>query len=152
MKEDLIRQLITLIEPIVIKLNYELYHLEFVKEGGENYLRIYIDNENGITLEDCEKVSRTISDMLDEADPIEEGYYLEVSSPGIDRELHNDKHFERYINSDVDIKLSSLFNGSKKYEGTLIGFDSAFIKIECEGKEIAIPREKINKVKLKVEF
>ncbi len=152
MKENLIKQLITLIEPIVTKLNYELYHLEFVKEGGENYLRIYIDDEKGIGLDDCEKVSRTISDMLDEVDPIEESYYLEVSSPGIDRELHNDKHFERYINSEVEIKLSSLFNGSKKYEGVLIGFNNDSINIENDGKQIDIPREKINKVKLKVEF
>lgn len=152
MKENLIKQLITLIEPIVTKLNYELYHLEFVKEGGENYLRIYIDNEKGIALDDCEKVSRTISAMLDEVDPIEESYYLEVSSPGMDRELHNDRHLERYINSEVEIKLSSLFDGSKKYEGVLTGFDNDHISIEKDGKQIDIPREKINKVKLKVEF
>ncbi|KAJ51563.1 ribosome maturation factor RimP [Clostridium tetanomorphum] len=151
-KENLIKELNTLIEPIVNKLNYELYHLEFVKESGENYLRIYIDTEKGIGLEDCEKVSRTISDMLDEVDPIEESYYLEVSSPGIDRELYNDKHLEKNLNSEVSIKLSSLLNGNKKYEGTLKYFDSACIKIESEGKEIVIPREKIQKIKLKVEF
>ncbi|PRR80251.1 Ribosome maturation factor RimP [Clostridium liquoris] len=152
MNEDLIKKLIILIEPIVTKLNYELYHLEFVKESGENYLRVYIDNEAGVKLDDCEKVSRAVSEMLDEVDPIEKSYYLEVSSPGIERELHNDKHFERYLNSYVTIKLSSIFNGSRKYEGKLIGFDSACIKIEDAGKEIDIPREKLHKVKLKVEF
>lgn len=153
MKNDtIVAKLFELIRPSVEEKNYELYHLEFVKENGENYLRIYIDTPNGISLEDCEKVSRAVSDLLDDKDPIPDAYYLEVSSPGIERVLYTDKHLEKYIGNEVLFKLKKLFNGSKKYEGKLIAFTDDSISVETDGKEIAIPREYIDFVRLKGEF
>lgn len=150
--EVVIKKLYSLIEPVVKEKNYELYYIEYVKEFGENYLRIYIDSPNGITLEDCETVSRPVSDILDIEDPISESYYLEVSSPGIDRVLYTDDHLNRYIGSAVSIRLSKLLNGKKQYEGTLLRFNPQDIVIQFENNELSIPREKINIINLKGEF
>lgn len=152
-KKILIDELINLVKPIVTELSYDLYYLELVREGKDNYLRIYIDKENeAISLQDCEKVSRAVSDMLDVKDPIKEGYYLEVSSPGIERILHTDEHLQRYTGNDVVINISGLLNGKKKYEGQLVNFNSEELNIKVEDEEVFIPREKISKVNLKGEF
>lgn len=150
--EGLIKRLTELIEPIVTGLGYELYHLEKVKEGGENYLRVYIDKEEGISLNDCVVVNKEIGKILDEKDPIPDFYYLEISSPGIDRVLHNDKHIQRYIGFTVVIKLESLLNGKKKFEGTLEGSDKGEILVKCGEEIISIPREKISIIRLKGEY
>lgn len=153
MKNDtLLTKLYEYIEPIVLDLNYELYYIEYIVENNENYLRVYIDNEQGITLEDCEKVSRKISDMLDEKDPINESYFLEVSSPGIERTLYNDKHLLKYINNDIKIKLSKPYEGNNSYTGKLIGFSNDTISIEYESNRFDIPRKKIKEITLKGEF
>jgi len=147
--ELLMEKILKLVKPIVEEQNYELYHLEYVKEFGENYLRIYIDSPNGISLNDCEKVSRPVSDILDAADPIKESYYLEVSSPGINRILYNDAHLKKYINNLVDIKLSKIYNGKKRFEGILKNFNSNEIIISNDGIDIIIPRDKIKLISLK---
>ncbi|MEL7597673.1 MAG: ribosome maturation factor RimP [Clostridiaceae bacterium] len=153
MKNDiLVDKLLQLIEPIVEQLNYELYHVEYIKEQNENYLRVYIDRAEGISLEDCEKVSRKLSDMLDEEDPISDSYYLEVCSPGIERILYNDKHLQKYLNHMVVVKLSKLFEGNRKYEGKLLNFDTEFIEVEAEDNVISIPKNKIKRIILKGEF
>jgi len=153
MKMDLlIKKLMETVVPIVTALNYELYHMEYVKEAGEYYLRIYIDSENGISFEDCEKVSRRISEALDENDPIEDAYYLEVSSPGIERGLYTDKHFEKYIGSEVNVKLNKLFEGKRSLKGKLIRFDAESITVEVEAVEISIPRDTIKSVNISFEF
>ncbi len=153
MKIDLlIKKLMETIEPIVAALNYELYHLEYVKEAGEYYLRIYIDSENGISFEDCEKISRRISEALDVDDPIEEAYYLEVSSPGIERGLYTDKHFEKYTGSDVNVKLNKLMEGKKAFTGKLVRFDADSITIETEGAELSIPRDIVKSVNISFKF
>ncbi|SKA76470.1 ribosome maturation factor RimP [Clostridium sp. USBA 49] len=147
--ELLMEKILKLVKPIVEEQNYELYHLEYVKEFGENYLRIYIDSPNGISLNDCEKVSRPVSDILDAADPIKESYYLEVSSPGINRILYNDAHLKKYINNLVDVKLSKIYNGKKRFEGILKNFNSNEIIISNDGIDIIIPRDKIKLISLK---
>lgn len=148
-KNTLIDKLVELVNPIAERLNYELYHLEYVKEGQDNYLRIYIEKEDSrISLEDCEKVSRSVSEMLDLEDPISDSYYLEVSSPGLERILHTNKHLERYIGSDVLVKISGLLNGKKKFEGELLGFNSEELKIKCQDEEISITRDKVLSVSL----
>ncbi|EFG89611.1 hypothetical protein CLCAR_0776 [Clostridium carboxidivorans P7] len=152
-KKILIDELTNLVKPIVTELNYDLYYLELVREGKDNYLRIYIDKENeGISLQDCEKVSRAVSEMLDVKDPIKEGYYLEVSSPGIERILHTDEHLQKYTGNDVVVNISGLLNGKKKYEGQLVNFNNEELNIKVEDEEISIPREKISTVNLKGEF
>lgn len=147
-KELLLQNLNRLIEPLVTGLGYELYYIEYKEEDGENFLRIYIDKENGITLEDCEKVSRPVSDMLDTEDPVPESYYLEVSSPGIYRELFNDKHLSKYIDTEVSIKIKGVFEGKRSFKGTLKEFDNDYIYINIESNQMKIPREKINSVNL----
>jgi len=141
-----------LIKSSVNENGYELYHVEMVKEDGDNYLRVYIDNQEGISLDDCVKVSKQVSSLLDEEDPIPFSYYLEVSSPGIERELYNDKHLEKYMGYDVNIKLNKLLNGKKKYEGILIGFSNDTVRINSEGNDIDVPRTKISSINLKGEY
>jgi ribosome maturation factor RimP len=145
----LLQKIRKITQPIVEKNNCELYHLEYIKEAGENYLRIYIDNSNGISLEDCEKTSRAISELLDVEDPIKDSYCLEVSSPGIERILYNDNHLKKYIGQNVLINFSSLYEGMKKLEGNLLGFSDAQIEIQYDGNNISIPKEKISIVSLK---
>lgn len=115
-----------LVEKLVeenIPADYELVDVEYVKEGSLKFLRIYIDKESGITLNDCQILSRIISDKLDEIDPIEENYMLEVSSPGLDRQLKKDKDFEREKGKEVELKLFKAHDGVKEFEGTLLGLD-----------------------------
>lgn len=149
---SLVDKLSAMISPVVEELGYELYHIELVKQDGEYYLRIYIDKTEGITLDDCEKVSRSVSNLLDEKDPIPVSYYLEVSSPGIFRTLYSDKHFNRYIGSRVKIKLNSLFNGKKIYEGKLSSFSNENITLSFGNEDVIIPREKISSVTLNGEL
>ncbi|KYH35796.1 ribosome maturation factor RimP [Clostridium tepidiprofundi DSM 19306] len=141
-----------LIKSVVNENGYELYHVEMVKEDGDNYLRVYIDNQEGISLDDCVKVSKQVSNLLDEEDPITFSYYLEVSSPGIERELYNNKHLEKYMGYDVNIKLNKLLNGKKKYEGILIGFSDDTVRINFEGNDMDVPRTKISSINLKGEY
>jgi ribosome maturation factor RimP len=151
-KDDVIEKLFELIEPIVKEKDLELYHLEYIKEFGENYLRVYIESPKGIGLDDCEKVSRPISDMLDAEDPISESYYLEVSSPGIDRILYTDNHLDRYIGSQVLIKLEKLFEGKKQYEGILVDFDSTEVSLTMSNESFKIPRDKVKTIRLNEEL
>ena len=142
--EEKVEQLVK--DPIE-KLGYSLYDVEYVKEGPEYYLRIYIDKESGIDLNDCEKVSNEINEILDKADYIKEQYYLEVSSPGIERKLRKDKHLEQNISKNVEIKLFKKDNnGKKEYTGKLKAFNQEEIIIETD-KEIAIEGKNIAQIK-----
>ena len=142
--EEKVEQLVK--DPIE-KLGYNLYDVEYVKEGPEYYLRIYIDKESGIDLNDCEKVSNEINEILDKADYIKEQYYLEVSSPGIERKLRKDKHLEQNISKNVEIKLFKKDNnGKKEYTGKLKTFNQEEIIIETD-KEITIERKNIAQIK-----
>ena len=143
----LVEQIAEIVKPIAEELNYDIYHIEYVKESGEYYLRIYIDKESGIDLNDCEKVSNEINEILDKADYIKEQYYLEVSSPGIERKLRKDKHLEQNISKNVEIKLFKKDNnGKKEYTGKLKAFNQEEIIIETD-KEIAIERKNIAQIK-----
>jgi len=148
----LIDKLKEIIAPIIKDLNYEFYYIEYIIEAGENYLRIYIDSPDGISLEDCEKVSRKISATLDEFDPIPDAYFLEVSSPGMERGLYTDEHLHKYIGYDVFIKFSKLYEGKKNLKGKLIHYDLENISIEYEGLNISVPRNVISSVNLRAEF
>lgn len=147
-KKALINELIEIIKPIVLKLDYKFYYLEFVQEEGENYLRVYIDNEEGITLTDCEKVSRKISEALDETDPIDVGYFLEVSSPGIFKQLFTDEHLQDNINKKVNIDLNKIYREKDKFDGKLIAFNKDEIVVNYKGRELDIPRNLIDKITL----
>lgn len=137
-----------LIEPIIKKIGYELYDVEYAKEGKNYFLRIYIDNEKGIDLNDCEKVNNSITDILDKENYIKEQYFLEVSSPGIERTLRKEKHLNQNIGTLIRIKLFKKDeNGNKEYEGTLKEFDDFKIIIEQEEKEVQIERKNISQIK-----
>ncbi len=137
----------SLIKEKIESLGYYLYDVEYVKEGAEYYLRIYIDKETGIDLNDCEKVSNEINDLLDKADYIKEQYYLEVSSPGIERILKKDKHLEQNIGKKVDVKLFKKDEkGKKEYKGILKKFNQEEIIIEAE-ETTQIERKNISQIK-----
>ena len=110
-------------EPLAEELGYFLWDVEYVKEGADMYLRITIDSEEGITIDDCEKMHRAIDPLLDEADPIDEMYHLEISSPGIERELKNDMHINACVEWDVEVRLYAPLDGAKSYRGVLLGID-----------------------------
>ena len=121
-----------LIMPIIEANNYELVDLEYVKEGSSKYLRAYIDKPGGITVEDCEIVSRAFSDKLDEKDFIDEAYILEVSSPGLGRPFKKDKDFERNLNEEVEFKLYKAVEHKKDFVGLLRAYDKDKVTIEFE--------------------
>ena len=138
----------TLIKPKIENLGYELYDVLYFKEGKNYILRIVIDNNNGISLEDCEKVNNEITDMLDEADYIKEQYFLEVSSPGIERILRKDWQFKKYIGNKVEIKLFKKDeNGFKEYLGILENIENEYLTIMQENEEYKILRKYISQVK-----
>ena len=137
-----------LLEPIIENLGYELYDVEYSKEGKNYFLRIFIDNEKGIDLNDCEKVNNSITDILDEENYIKEQYFLEVSSPGIERILRKDKHLKDNIGNQINVKLFKKDENSKKeYSGELEDFNDIEIIIKQEGNQIKIERKNISQIK-----
>lgn len=142
-----------LITPTADEMGYFLWDVEFVKEGADKYLRITIDNEDGITIEDCEKFHRAIDPLLDEADPISEAYILEVSSPGIERELKNPMHIEACEGWDVEIKLYAPKNGAKAFRGVLVGYDEeGSIVIEIGENRESFKPDEIAKISTYFDF
>ena len=142
-----------LLEPIIQKNNFEIVDVEYVKEGGNWYLRAYIDKEGGITVDDCEVISRALSDLLDEHDFIPEAYILEVSSPGLGRQLKKEKDFARSINKEVEIKLFKPVNKQKEIVGFLAGYDGEKFTIRLEDESIIeIPRANTALIRLAFDF
>ena len=142
-----------LLMPIMEEYNFELVDVEYVKEVGNWYLRAYIDKEGGITVDDCEIVSRRMSDLLDEHDYIPDAYIFEVSSPGLGRQLKKDKDFTRSLGEEVEIKLYKAINKQKEFAGFLKDFNKDSLTIELEnGETMEIERANIAIVKLAVHF
>ena len=137
-----------LAEPVAEALGYFIWDVEYVKEGTEWFLRITIDSENGIDIEDCEKMSHAMDPVLDEADIIEGSYRLEISSPGIEREIKNDFHLAKCMGETVQIKLYTPIDGSKTVTGTLEGYSENSVTVG--GKEI--PKKSIAKMNIYFEF
>ncbi|SHE60968.1 MULTISPECIES: ribosome maturation factor RimP [Thermoanaerobacter] len=141
-----------LVMPILEKNNFELVDVEYKKEGSHWYLRVYIDKEGGITLDDCQLVSEYLSDRLDEADPIEHSYILEVSSPGLDRPLKKPRDFERNIGKEIEISLYSPIDKRKKFEGELIEFTGDKIIILYNGERKEFDMKNVSLVKPVIKF
>ena len=138
-------------ERVASELGYFIWDVEYVKEGTEWFLRITIDSENGIFIEDCEKMSRAIDPILDEEDPIEGAYRLEVSSPGLEREIKTDFHLSKCIGEVVQVKLFSPIQGAKVALGMLHSYDSENVVLKDE-IEIVLPRKNIAKMNIYFEF
>lgn len=142
-----------LLIPIMEEYNFELVDVEYVKEVGNWYLRAYIDKEGGISVDDCEIVSRRMSDLLDEHDYIPDAYIFEVSSPGLGRQLKKDKDFTRSLGEEVEIKLYKAINKQKEFAGFLKDFNKDILVIELDnGETMEIERANIAIVKLAVHF
>ncbi|HSR04889.1 MAG TPA: ribosome maturation factor RimP [Proteiniclasticum sp.] len=133
-------------------LGYKLYHMEYVNESGINILRFYIDHENGISLEDCEKVSRRLSEVLDEKDPIAEDYTMEVSSPGIFRTLFTRAHMEEAIGEKVMVKTKKPVEGAKKFVGILKEVHDHGVVILKEKSELEITFENLKSINIEVDL
>ncbi|HCF34510.1 MAG TPA: ribosome maturation factor RimP [Clostridiales bacterium] len=135
----------SLLKEKIEAIGYELYDVEYSKEGKNYFLRIFIDKTGGIDLNDCEKVNNEIDEILDEADYIKEQYFLEVSSPGIERIIRKEKHLKKYIGHEINIKLFKKDkNGNKEYQGILKAFDQDNIELE---ENIKIERKNIAQIK-----
>ncbi|MBD2838674.1 ribosome maturation factor RimP [Pseudomonas sp. JM0905a] len=143
-----LEQLQALLAPVVEALGYQCWGIEFLSQGRHSLLRIYIDHENGILVDDCEKVSRQISGVLDVEDPISSEYTLEVSSPGMDRPLFTLEQFTAHAGELVKIKLRSPFEGRRNFQGLLRGVEEQDVVVLIEDREFLLPIELIDKANI----
>lgn len=147
-----------LVKPILAEHNYYLYDMEFVKEGKSWYLRVYIDKDGGITLNDCATVSDQLSEALDnvEPDPIPQAYFLEVSSPGAERPLRNEEDYQRAVNDYIHVSLYQQIDGKKVYEGTLTKLTDKELTLDYLDKtrhrQVVIDRSKVAQARLAIKF
>lgn len=130
------------VEPIITNLNYKLYDVIYEKEGSDNYLRIVIDNDEGISINDCENVNNAIKDILDEEDIIKNQYMLEVSSPGLERRIRNDEHLEQALNKEIEVRTFK----SGVITGTLVKYDDKTVTVQNEIENV-IDKKNISKMK-----
>ena len=135
-----------LIEPTVCGLGYRIWDITYSKIGADYHLEITIDNDDGINIDDCERVHRAIDPILDEADPIETFYYLEVSSPGVERELRTDEHVALSIGQKVEAKLFAAKDGAKSVTGKLVSFEDGRVVIENEVGRVELEKSEISKL------
>lgn len=136
------------VKPIIEELGYGLYDVQYVKEGKDYFLRIFIEKENGdIDLDDCEKVNNAITDILDQEDYIKEQYFLEVSSTGVEKMIRKERHLEENVGNIITVKLFKPVDGSKEFVGKLLSFDSDILTLELEDSNIELERKNISLIK-----
>lgn len=146
------QQLQAMLAPAVSALGYELWGLEYLTHGRQAVLRVFIDSPNGIGVEDCAKVSRQLSAVLDVEDPIAVEYTLEVSSPGMDRPLFTAEQYERYRGEQIKIRLRAPFEGRRNFTGRLVGIEAEEVVIVVEDHEYLLPLEMIDKAEVVPQF
>ena len=139
-------------KPIVEAHGCSLWDVEYVREGSERFLRLYIDKDGGVDITDCEKISRAVDPILDEEDPIAESYHFEVCSAGLERALKRPGDFERFMGSAVMVKLYRPRNGLKELPGILRGYEDGRVTVECGKETITFEKSEIALVRLRVEF
>ena len=137
-----------LAEPLAAELGLRVWDVRFVKEGAEHYLRIFIDRDEGVSIDDCVDMTHAIDGPLDELDPISVSYTLEVSSPGAERALTRDEHFEQYIGAPVMVKLIRPLDGQREWKGTLEGYDNGDVTLAAEGRTFVFNKKEASYVKL----
>jgi len=151
-KADIEKKTEELVMPIIERFGYELWDVEYVKEGSDYYLRVYADKEGGFTVDDCEAVSRALDPLLDEEDYISDAYILEVSSPGLTRKLVKDRDFERSVGRLIRVNLYKALDGEKSFVGNLKAYDNENLTVEITADNIlTIPRNNISLVRLEFE-
>ena len=138
--------------PLAEELGLEIWDVEYIREAGQWFLRVYLDKEGGIGIADCEAFSRALDPLLDETDPIPDSYVFEVSSAGAERELKKPAHFERFMGSHVEVRLYQAVEGSKGWVGTLTGYDQGRISIESGGKPMVFEKSQVAQVRLHIVF
>ena len=136
--------------PAAEALGLEIWDVEYVREAGQWFLRVYIDKEGGVSIQDCEALSKALDPLLDEADPIPDSYVFEVSSAGAERELKRPEHFARYLGSDVQVRLYKAADGSKTWSGKLTGFADGNVTIESAGTERTFEKAAVAQVRVKL--
>ena len=141
-----------LVMPIIEEGNFELVDVEYVKEGANWYLRVYADKEGGINIDDCVTISRALEAKLDEKDLIADAYILEVSSPGLGRQLKKDRDYKRSLGEDVEFKLYKARDKQKEFEGILKDFDENTFTIELDGEDVVFERKEVAMMRLAVHF
>lgn len=139
-------------EPLVEANGCSLWDVEYVREGGEWFLRLYIDKEGGVDINDCEAVSRAVDPVLDEKDPIPESYRFEVCSAGLERVLKRPSDFERFMGSPVQVRLYRPRDGQKEFAGTLTGYADGRVTVTVGGRELTFDKPEVALVRLRVEF
>ena len=139
-----------LAKPVVEEEGCRLWDVEYVREAGSRYLRIYIDKEGGVSIDDCERISRRLDPMLDEADPIAESYVFEVGSAGAERELKRPSDFEQFMGSEVEVKLYQPLDGRKAYVGILSGYEDGDVRIETGNSTQSFSKAQVAQVRLHV--
>ena len=139
-----------LASPIAAELGLELWDVEYVREAGQWFLRVYIDKDGGVSINDCEALSRALDPVLDEADPIPDSYVFEVSSAGAERELKRPGDFARYMGSTAEVRLYKPVNGSKSFVGTLAGYENGSVTLTIAGKNTVFEKSQIAQVRLRV--
>ena len=145
-------QVWTFAEPLVESCGCSLWDVEYVREGGEWYLRLYIDKDGGVDIDDCEAVSRAVDPVLDEKDPIAESYRFEVCSAGLERVLKRPGDFERFMGENILVKLYKPREGQKEFAAVLRGYEDGNVKADVNGREYVFEKSEIALVRLRVEF
>jgi ribosome maturation factor RimP len=151
-KKDIEERTENLLKPIAESNGVSIYDVEYVKEGSDMYLRAYIDKEGGVTIDDCESVSRALNDRLDEEDYIADAYILEVSSPGLGRKLTKPRHFIQSVGQEVELKTYKAIDGDKEFIGILTGYDNGVITVDIDGKAKTFDKDEVSSIRLTFDF
>lgn len=151
-KKGFMTSIENLCEDVTSELGYELVDVEYIKESGDYYLRVYIHKPGGVNLDDCQIVSEKLSEKLDDSDMIQKAYYLEVSSPGLDRPLKTDRDLERNLGKEVEVNLYKAVDGVKKFEGILKSYKGDSVELETVDKVVEIPRDTVSLIRLTIKF
>ena len=138
--------------PVVTEAGLELWDVEYVTEAGQRYLRLYLDSDEGVDMDDCERISRAMDPILDEADPVPESYIFEVGSAGCERQLKRPSDFERFYGSSVEVSLYSAVDGAKRWIGDLVSYDDGDVTIDAPGAQRRFTQKQIAGVRLHAEF
>lgn len=152
MSREVVARVAALVEPMIIDAGLELVDVEYIKEGVHWYLRLYVDKEGGVDLDDCAKVSHLVGETLDKKDLIPQAYMLEVSSPGLERPLKKEADFQRYQGKLIKVLTKEVFQGYREFTGYLAGLENGIVVLEYQGEKAQIPLEKISRAQLEIEF